>query len=407
MSEDLKWNEPPTQYSKRKGEPIEEEDIPCGCEGSWGSGESQDDIFHKRTIYPFNHVYHSESGHFVEIDDNKESERISINHRTGSFVEFHPNGDRVDKIVRDSYQSIFRDSRVHVSGYSEVTIDKGMKILVNSGENENTEEESLNFDIHVGKNANINIYVEKGDLNVTLEEGNSNILVKEGDVNLRQEDGNYKQYVNGDYRLHVTGRRETIIEQDDICKIQRSRATTIEGELDYLEMTNDNGHFEKVGTQESKRMSKNITTSSLNNISRTEEQTVIETTDPDLGNLTISSCANMSFSSGWNPKTKSKSSNVDPKMYFFANENPRFRTGGEIWFSTDRHLNFVSGENTYFDVKGDQLHVKTGLLLTEWREEKPPVPQVLTLNSVFSSFINYEKIITEGFTNINIDTPSR
>lgn len=53
--------------------------------------------------YPFNHVYASESGHFIEIDDTPKAERLHWYHRSGTFREIHPDGILVDKSVKDSY----------------------------------------------------------------------------------------------------------------------------------------------------------------------------------------------------------------------------------------------------------------------------------------------------------------
>ena len=83
------WFEPETPYATIKGEPIKPRDNAS-----------------KSTVYPFNKVTETESGHIVEFDDTPGAERIHIYHRSGSFFEFHPNGDKVDKIVRDYYLSI-------------------------------------------------------------------------------------------------------------------------------------------------------------------------------------------------------------------------------------------------------------------------------------------------------------
>lgn len=53
--------------------------------------------------YPFNHVYASESGHFIEIDDTPKAERLHWYHRSGTFREIHPDGKLVDKSVGNSF----------------------------------------------------------------------------------------------------------------------------------------------------------------------------------------------------------------------------------------------------------------------------------------------------------------
>jgi len=231
------WGETPTQYGKIKGKKIEAKKNDCGCEGSDGEGDNEAERFKDVTIYPFNKVTETESGHVVEFDDTPGSERISTNHRSGTFEEYHPNGDKVVKVVRDSYTSVFRDSHVHIDGYSNVTIDKALKIFVNKDELESSEESAVNFDIHIGKNANVNIYIEKGNLNVLVDEGDSNIQLKKGDVNIRQDCGHYNHFVNGDYNLECTGHMHMVVGEDQVTEVGGNRDTRVDGDFDNLVMT--------------------------------------------------------------------------------------------------------------------------------------------------------------------------
>lgn len=48
-------------------------------------------------VYPNNKVTQTTSGHVIEIDDTPDGERIHIHHKSGSFVEFHPDGSVVIK----------------------------------------------------------------------------------------------------------------------------------------------------------------------------------------------------------------------------------------------------------------------------------------------------------------------
>ena len=66
--------------------------------------------------YPYNHVYQSESGHIFEVDDTPGAERISRNHRTGTFEEIHPNGERVMKIVNNNYTAVAGNDTLYVKG---------------------------------------------------------------------------------------------------------------------------------------------------------------------------------------------------------------------------------------------------------------------------------------------------
>ena len=231
------WSETPTQYAKIKGKEIQPREIPCNCEGSDGEGSNEAERFKDVTIYPYNKVTETESGHVVEFDDTPGSERITTNHRSGTFEEYHPNGDKVIKVVRDSYTSILRNKYVHVDGYCDVTIDKALKILVNKDELENSEQEAVNFDIHIGKNANVNIYIEKGHLNVLMDEGDSNIQLKKGDVNIRQDDGHFNHFINGDYNLECTGHMHVVVGGDQVNEVGGNRDVRVDGDFDNLNMT--------------------------------------------------------------------------------------------------------------------------------------------------------------------------
>ena len=56
--------------------------------------------------YPFNHVRFTESGHVQEFDDTPGAERIHTQHRSGTFEEFGPDGERVLKVVNRNYTAI-------------------------------------------------------------------------------------------------------------------------------------------------------------------------------------------------------------------------------------------------------------------------------------------------------------
>lgn len=76
-----------------------------------------------RTVYPYNHVYESESGHMVEFDDTEGSERIHEYHTSGTFYEIDENGNRVTRVVGDDYQVTIKDKNVYVKGNCNITVD--------------------------------------------------------------------------------------------------------------------------------------------------------------------------------------------------------------------------------------------------------------------------------------------
>ena len=74
-------------------------------------------------IYPYNNVYESESGHAMEFDDTKGAERIHLYHRSGSYVEWGPAGDRSERIQRDKFSVVIGDDSVYVQGNVNLFVD--------------------------------------------------------------------------------------------------------------------------------------------------------------------------------------------------------------------------------------------------------------------------------------------
>lgn len=73
--------------------------------------------------YPFNKVQQSESGHIIEIDDTPGAERVHIFHRSGSFIEMHPDGTVVYKNMTDGYDLTMGDKYVKASGNCHISVD--------------------------------------------------------------------------------------------------------------------------------------------------------------------------------------------------------------------------------------------------------------------------------------------
>jgi hypothetical protein len=73
--------------------------------------------------YPYNNVYESESGHALEFDDTKNNERIHLYHRSGSYVEWGPAGDRAERIQKDKFSVIVGNDSVYVQGNVNLYVD--------------------------------------------------------------------------------------------------------------------------------------------------------------------------------------------------------------------------------------------------------------------------------------------
>ncbi len=143
-------------------------------------------------IYPYNHVFESESGHIMEIDDTKDKERLFTAHRTGTSQEISPDGTQVNIIKADHYNITTGKRQEIISGNADITIGGRHKIFINKDGQENN-----HYDIQIGPNANVNIQVDKGDMNVVLKNGKMNTNVA----------GDYNMKVGGNYNMKVEGHR--------------------------------------------------------------------------------------------------------------------------------------------------------------------------------------------------------
>ena len=170
--------------------------------GTWSEPETPYDA-----TYPYNHVYESEGGHIREMDDTPDKERIHERHASGSGYEIHPDGTRVARVKQDNYTIVTGDDYAHIKGTSRQTTDGGVRVRVNSSGTDGN-----NYNIEVGSNANVNIEVNKGNINLTTlspDVGDININASR-DLNL-QVNRNFNVAVLGDAIETITGKKDEIV----------------------------------------------------------------------------------------------------------------------------------------------------------------------------------------------------
>ena len=68
--------------------------------------------------YPHNKVIETTSGHVIEIDDTPNAERINIHHKSGAYMEFHPDGSLVIKTTNTYVEA--GDMEIKCSGNFKV-----------------------------------------------------------------------------------------------------------------------------------------------------------------------------------------------------------------------------------------------------------------------------------------------
>lgn len=67
-----------------------------------------------KTIYPNSTSFYSRSGHLMMSDDTSDNERIKIEHRSGQFIEFRPDGSFDLRTPKDGYTIIEGDFNQYI-----------------------------------------------------------------------------------------------------------------------------------------------------------------------------------------------------------------------------------------------------------------------------------------------------
>ncbi|CAB4170890.1 hypothetical protein UFOVP908_169 [uncultured Caudovirales phage] len=112
--------------------------------------------------YPNFYAHKTRSGHVLLMDDSKGAEHVTLQHRSGSMVQFHPDGKVAITAQNGQYTFTFGENRVKITGAYDITVDGAASMKVDG-----------DYNVTVGKNMNIAV---KGDLNVAAKNFNQNMI---------------------------------------------------------------------------------------------------------------------------------------------------------------------------------------------------------------------------------------
>ena len=174
--------------------------------GSDGDTWNQPEIPYNAS-YPYNHVYESESGHIREYDDTPNAKRILEYHASGTEYEIANDGTRNTIIKGADYKIVESDDKIYIKGDSDITLGGRHKIIINADGAANN-----NYDIQVGPNANVNIQVDQGNINLTTLTGKINMYAGD-DYNLTVG-GNMNVLVNGNIKETAFGTSTKIAQRE-------------------------------------------------------------------------------------------------------------------------------------------------------------------------------------------------
>lgn len=81
------------------------------------------------TIYPYNRVIETGSGHVIELDDTPGAERVMIHHTSGSYIQMTPTTTTI-KSQGDSYDMNDKNQHTYVGGTHIITIEGDSHVLI-------------------------------------------------------------------------------------------------------------------------------------------------------------------------------------------------------------------------------------------------------------------------------------
>lgn len=151
-------------------------DIPIANGADGGTWDQPSSSYN--TVYPYNKVMESESGHVLEFDDSPDGERVNLYHRKGTFIEIDPNGSQVNYIVGDGFYITENNGNIFINGACNITTGSNCNILVQGNANievDGTSDIVLHDTVNIGCATDLNLAVG-GDYNI-LVEGNYNVEV--------------------------------------------------------------------------------------------------------------------------------------------------------------------------------------------------------------------------------------
>lgn len=189
-AETLKYFDPQTDEELQKGPEFEE----------------------TTSVYPYNKVKETESGHVFEVDDTPFNGRISEYHNEGTFREIQKDGTKVQKIVGSDYEIVVKDKNALIRGNVNVTIGGDCKLLVQGNKYEEIE----------------------GDHYVTilgdrLTKINGNDIKAVATDETTQINANRWVRVSEDDKLNVEGRQDITVLKNRTLLVKGGQATTVEG----------------------------------------------------------------------------------------------------------------------------------------------------------------------------------
>jgi Gp5 N-terminal OB domain/Uncharacterized protein conserved in bacteria (DUF2345) len=130
--------------------------------------------------YPNNNTLTTKSGHVIEIDDTPKAERIHVYHKSGSYVEFFPDGSVISKSMK-TYSDITVNDKLIISDKGDISLAANDgSIFLQSDKDIIIATDTNNIGVIAEKDIDIS---SKGD--VVIESQGQVKITSEGDITIK------------------------------------------------------------------------------------------------------------------------------------------------------------------------------------------------------------------------------
>ena len=194
-------------------------DEPHPRDTDYNNEDSEDYGLYRAGLYPYNHVFESESGHLTEMDDTPGNERTMRHHAAGTYEEIIADGTKTTKVIGDNFEIIMKDSDVYVAGSVNLTIGGSVRHLVKG-----------NYHLEVEGN-----YTQKIHKNMRTKIG-----AGESGGNLEEEiKGNHSYNINNDVKGRVGGAVNETIESDETHIVNGLFKSVVQNAISFQSLTSE------------------------------------------------------------------------------------------------------------------------------------------------------------------------
>ena len=184
----IEYGGPGSQPSETPSEEIDKKKTPDSWDGPEdarsmpGAGE-----------YPNYYSHKTRSGHVFMMDDSNGAEHVTLQHRTGSMVQFGPDGKVNITAHNGQYNIVFGENRMMVTGAHDITVQGDASLRVDG-------------DYNVTVSGDVN-FSSQGDINFTSKNVNT---VARGNIDISAQ--NRSEKVSGSITQQAQGAQSILAE---------------------------------------------------------------------------------------------------------------------------------------------------------------------------------------------------